>query len=284
MTKEYNHVGISGKFRMLHQAHVELLIRAINISENVHIFIVDVPKYVRFSTVPELKKAFEILLKQLAFTNYEIHIINEELDSLSWDKKVLELVPKMEVMIDSKESYGNQLVGNKYIKLNHSLNISVSSIENDVYEFDKYQQISNAFKPFVNRIVPIIDSADNLQLLAKLALFYSAEYQYFVVENSPNIFQKLLLNLPSSQRFLFTNIDPIYFLYLFNRSEIEITKLIELKSKFTASVLFNDVDVKLLELYDKYNWNYTLIERKSTVDDQFMNYIDIVNAQFKIEI
>ena len=171
---KYHHAGIAGKFRLIHKAHVELILKAMSLTENLHIFIVDLPTYKRYAMIDQLINSFQEIFISLGFTNYHIHIIQEDLSGRSWDEKILSLVPELEVMFDSKETYGNILVKNEFIQLHSNGDISVSNIEKDPFERDNFYLISNAFRKYMTKKLVITGKpgVGSTVLTQKLVQYY----------------------------------------------------------------------------------------------------------------
>ena len=182
----YQEAGIAGKFRMLHIAHKELVLRAIGLCEHVHVFIVDLPSYKRYTTIEELQSAFRAIFASVGFTAYSLHVITEDLSGEAWDRRVLELAPNINAMFDSKELYDNILVENAFIPLKSSLDISVSAIEQYPYEAYNASLIAREFWPYMVQHIYIIGKAGTgvTMLAQKLASFYQTVYS--CDNNTPN--------------------------------------------------------------------------------------------------
>jgi len=179
MNYKYQHAGIAGKFRLLHKAHVELILRAVGYTQTLHVFIVDVPEYKRYATIEQLQTCFHTIFAELENTNYELHIINEELSGRAWDERLLELVPKLEAMFDSKEPYDNVLLNNEFIELALSREISVSNIEQDMYQVTNYALIAEPFKQYVTKRIEVQfeKQFEVDDLFARIQMYYNAGRQ-----------------------------------------------------------------------------------------------------------
>lgn len=149
--KKYQHAGIAGKFRLIHLAHVELLKCASDLTEVLHIFIVDMPEYQRYCSIAELLHAFADICATIDITNYQFHIIQENVQGIAWDQKLLALVPQLEVMFDSKEQYGNLLVQNEFLKLKSASTISVTEIEEHFLEAKHTSYIAPQFLKYMKQ-------------------------------------------------------------------------------------------------------------------------------------
>jgi len=181
MDYKYKHAGIAGKFRLLHKAHVELILRAIDYTETLHVFIVDMPQYKRYATVHELLDCFTAIFDELGYDRYELHVMKEALTGEAWDRKLLQLVPNLEAMFDSKEAYDNILLNNEFIKLSMSQDVSVTKIEQALYRSDNFSLIAEPFKQYLTKTL-IINwatedaqiAADNTLLTHRISMYYDA--------------------------------------------------------------------------------------------------------------
>jgi hypothetical protein len=183
MDYKYKHAGIAGKFRLLHKAHVELILRAIDYTETLHVFIVDTPQYKRYATVDELKASFTAIFDELGYTRYELHIIKETLTGAAWDRKLLQVVPELQAMFDSKEVYGNVLLRNEFIKLSMSKDVSVTKIERALYRSDNFSLIAEPFKRYLTKTIilnwateDVQIAADNNLLARRISMYYDAAF------------------------------------------------------------------------------------------------------------
>lgn len=233
---KYQEAGISGKFRLLHKAHTELLLRATGLASTIHIFIVDMPHYKRYSTIEELKQAFSKVFQKLGHTSYQLHVINQELQGEQWDEHILQLAPNIEVMFDSKEIYGNILIKNDYIELIHTKSISATSIEENPLDYLLNDLIAPEFRPYLNKKIAVsgIGSSGKTMLTKKLADLYNTTYSHSCYEYYSSVFlgtsedtylPKDFVHISMEQtlqdkrenlqakRFLFVDTDPIVILF-----------------------------------------------------------------------
>jgi|GEM_PF-2757118 len=245
----YKHAGIAGKFRLLHKAHIELIIRAMGYTENLHVFIVDIPEYKRYASIENLIASFEEVFHNLGFTRYQIHVIEEDLKGRAWDEKLLSLVPHLETMFDSKELYGNILVNNAFIQLNASKEISVTNIEKNLYHKENFYFIAKEFRKYINKkiVVSGTEKSGITTLTRKLGLYYNVtlytEFNY-IIDNLKamlikyqNDFPQYLINRiehisidnATAKRMLLVN-DDIIKLYW---------KLLQMKDKIYENQLLN---------------------------------------------
>lgn len=180
---------ISGKFRLLHQGHKELMIHAMGLCEQVHIIIVDEPTYQRYSTIKELKQAMGKIYHQFNFTNFKIHVVYGALSAIDWDKKVLELVPNIDIIFNSKEDYPNFLIKNQYIETFTGSDVSVTAIEKNI--ISNMHLIAAEFRPYINKkiVVTGIESCGKTTIVKKLASFLDTS---FSIESGRNYSDRYL--------------------------------------------------------------------------------------------
>lgn len=177
MKYKYEHAGIAGKFRLLHKAHVELVLRSLGYTETLHIFIVDVPSYKRYASIDELCESFRLLFEELGVVRYALHVITEELTGAAWDQKLLEIVPSLEAMFDSKEAYGNLLLQNEFIPLNISSDVSVTKIEPAIYNSENFCLIAKPFRQYLTKKIVITGRQMEplVPLIRKCGVYYDAQ-------------------------------------------------------------------------------------------------------------
>lgn len=261
---KYKHAGIAGKFRLLHKAHVELILRAICYTEHLHIFIVDLPTYKRYATIDKLKQSFIEIFRQLDYPNYHIHIIKENLSGQVWDEKLLELVPTLETMFDSKEVYGNILVNNEFIKLDASSEISVTNIEQNLYDKHYFYLITKEFRQYINKKIVITGKSHSgiTSLTKKLTYYYNVtanfdfntvndhialllaqyatEFCTYLTENVINIVQDFSV----ARRMLLINDDVIKLYYTLLKTETDILAQ-ELLTPETLATIYKQLEILL---------------------------------------
>ena len=138
---------VSGKFRLLHVGHKEVLLKASLESIEQLIVIIHVnEKYKRYSTVEELEKSISEILSS---TDKQCKIIATDkiFETIGeWEEYVMNIIGHTSIlMFNSKEDYINVKLDNKYIKCITSNDVSVSNIEDDILnnvyvaeEFIKY--------------------------------------------------------------------------------------------------------------------------------------------------
>lgn len=154
------HGAICGKFRIIHIAHKELMLQAIDKVDHLHIFLCDVPNIKRYASIHNTKQAITDILSKYD-TPFTIHILSpEELaaapaPSIQWDRLLLSKAP-LNVIYDSKEIYGNTLIPNEYLNLFLSKSISASSIEKNPYDLAEAILIAPEFLRYMQKKVAII--------------------------------------------------------------------------------------------------------------------------------
>jgi len=223
---KYKNAGIAGKFRLLHKAHVELILRAMSYTETLHVFIVDLPVYQRYASIDDLIACFDTIFAHLTNQNYEIHVITEELSGLAWDKHLLELVPELEAMFDSKEPYDNILVENQFIALNMGKTVSVTNIEQALYKPENFALIAEEFKYFLTKKVVIAydNNAYTEKLIAQVRMYFDAIiYEELGAQNNETLllFPKRLMLFKQTRKqmkeidthHVLSDIDHIVYLY-----------------------------------------------------------------------
>lgn len=171
----YENVVVSGKFRLLHIGHRELLIRAIGLGNHVSVVICN-GNFTRYSSINQLKIAISKIFQSLNFSNYTIHVTNNMEEGEEWDRELLRLVPNLDVILNTKEDYKNILIKNLFVECSTPLTVSVSAIETDFY--NSCHLVAKEFQPFLNKKVVItgIESCGKTTLSSKLASYYSTTF------------------------------------------------------------------------------------------------------------
>lgn len=177
------HGAISGKFRIIHVAHKELMIQAMGKVDHLHVFVCDVPNIKRYATILETKIAIGEILKKYD-TPFTIHVLTPtELEdapapSPEWDRLLLSKAGQLDVIFDSKEAYGNVIIRNEYINLFNSKRISASDIEKNPYGDYEASLIAPEFMRFMNKKVVLtgIESCGKTTIAKKLSDFFHTAY------------------------------------------------------------------------------------------------------------
>lgn len=178
--KHYKVGAISGKFRLLHKGHKELMTRAtLQPIDELYIVIIDSPELKRYSSIAELRIAIGNIMKEIDM-KYTIIISNVEFDNIeSLEQFIINSVGHDDIlMFDSKEKHPNVLLDNKFITCSASLNISSSQIEANPYRIDNYENIAKEFMPYINKKVILsgTESTGKTQFCIKLANIYNTTY------------------------------------------------------------------------------------------------------------
>ncbi len=172
------HGAVSGKFRILHNAHKEYIVKATLEVDVLHVFIVDDPSIKRYATVKQTQAAIGSILQQLDI-EYYIHIAPYTKDMLAWDQYVIKTIGHDDIiMYNSKEEYTNVILKTGYINCEHALSISASEIEKNPYANHNFRNIANEFMPYLNKKVVIsgVESCGKTQMSTKLAMLNSTVY------------------------------------------------------------------------------------------------------------
>lgn len=171
---------VSGKFRLLHKAHKELVTRAtLESIEELYIIIIDNPSIKRYSSIAELRIAIGNIMKDIDM-KYTIVICDREYEQIEdLEKFVIGKVGHDDiVMFDSKDEHPNVLLDNKFITCSASINISSSQIEANPYRIDNYENIAKEFMPYINKKVILsgTESTGKTQFCKKLSNIYNTTY------------------------------------------------------------------------------------------------------------
>ncbi len=178
--KQYKVGVVSGKFRLLHKAHKELLTRATleNIDE-LCIVIINSPEMKRYSSISELRIAIGNMMKDIDMSYSIVISENEFADIEQLEDFIIENVGHDDIlMFDSKDSHANIKLDNKFITCSASINISSSQIEANPYRIDNYENIAKEFMPYINKKVILsgTESTGKTQFCKKLSNIYNTTY------------------------------------------------------------------------------------------------------------
>lgn len=233
----YKHGAVSGKFRILHNAHKEYIIKATLEVEVLHVFIVDDPSIKRYATIKQTQAAIGKILQPLD-VKYYIHIAPYTTDMNAWDDYVINVVGHNKVMMyNSKEEYSNIKLPTGYINCDHALSISASEIEKNPLAEHNFRNIASEFTTYLNKkfVISGIDKTGKTQLATKLALMNSTQSLTNVIDNYVNEYlggerdsfeledfleiislqaSEEYLLLSKAKRFLLVDNDPIQLLFV----------------------------------------------------------------------
>ncbi len=170
--------AVSGKFRILHNAHKEYIVKATLEVDILHVFIVDDKTIKRHATIKETQAAIGKILQELD-VKYYIHIAPYTTDMLEWDNYVINTIGHKDViMYNSKEEYTNVKLKTGYINCEHALSISASEIEKNPFADHNFRNIASEFMPYLNKKVVIsgVESCGKTQMATKMAMLNSTVY------------------------------------------------------------------------------------------------------------
>lgn len=211
--KEYKYGVVAGKFRILHKAHKEFLINAITENiEELHIIICNSNKYERYSTINELQQAISEILRDYK-TPYYFHIYNEDkqptVDDANeeWDKQVVEYIietransldndgilaginyyknpsiydeiVKNIVIYNSKETYQNTLIDNKFLQISQKTSISATEVEENPYRENNYSNIAPEFARYLNKkyVISGVESSGKTEMCKRLSAIFDTSF------------------------------------------------------------------------------------------------------------
>ncbi|MFV0289000.1 MAG: AAA family ATPase [Mycoplasmatales bacterium] len=178
--KTYQVGVVSGKFRLLHKAHKEVLIRAT--LENIKSLVViihDNETIHRYSTLEELRVSIGTILKDTHMP-YKIIVCQEIFpDIITWENFVIEQIGHQDIlMFNSKEDYENITLDNKFIHCKNLKTISVTEIEKNPYDIEFYEKVAKEFMPYINKKIVIsgVESSGKTQLAIKLSKILNTIY------------------------------------------------------------------------------------------------------------
>ncbi len=166
--------AVSGKFRILHNAHKEYILKATLYVDELHIFIVDDQSIKRFSDVYETKLAIIEILKGIDI-EYYIHIAPKLDSMIQWDNYVInKLGHDQIIMFNSKEEYTNVKLATGYINCQHALSISASEIEKNPYQEHNFTNVAAEYMPYLNKKIAIngVKKTGKTQMIKKIAKIY----------------------------------------------------------------------------------------------------------------
>ncbi len=149
---------VSGKFRIFHKGHRDVILKAIQCDIDKLVIIIHNQKEVkRYSTIEELKKSIQEVLKD-SDKEYEIvYTTKEFIEFEDWENYVLEKFKGHDIlMFNSKEDYQNIKLNNTFINCDVPLNLSASDIEKDPFNEENYESICNEFQCFLKKRVNVL--------------------------------------------------------------------------------------------------------------------------------
>ncbi len=272
--------AVSGKFRILHNAHKEYIVKATLEVDVLHVFIVDDPQIKRYASIKQTQAAIGKILQELDITYY-IHIAPYTTDMLAWDNYVIETVGHDDIiMYNSKEEYTNVKLETGYINCEHALSISASEIEKNPFADHNFRNIAGEYMPYLNKKVVIsgVESCGKTQMATKMALLnsttYSREVGRFYAEEclggeddafeAHDFVEIAMRQLVQDQRvnerakrFLVVDTDPIVTLRFLDAYYQEYEERGILSSEFKAN--YKKYRQKLYQICQDYNADLTII-------------------------
>lgn len=171
---------ISGKFRLLHKAHKEVMTRAtLEDIEELYIIVINPSHIKRNSTITELRIAIGNMMADIDM-KYTIVVTDREYNEITeFEQFIIDQVGHDDIiMFDSKSNYHNVRLANKFITCSASINISSSQIEASPYRMDNYENIAKEFMPYINKKVILsgTESTGKTQFCKKLSNIYNTTY------------------------------------------------------------------------------------------------------------
>ncbi len=279
--------AVSGKFRILHNAHKEYILKATLYVDVLHIFIVDDPTIERYSSVGETKKAIIQMLKGIEI-EYYIHIAPKIDSMLEWDEYVIKLLGTTKVvMFNSKEEYSNVKLQTGYINCQHALSISASEIEKNPYLEHNFKNIASEYRPFLNYKIAIsgIENCGKTQMIRKIAKIYQTAasedmYKNYLEHNFNNENTELTLReygkicaeqqISNEQ----ANKKANRFVIIDNDYAMLLNKLLTIKTKYNSS------EFEIIKKQIEFNWqlnrnDLTLVIKPKQINEQYQQLIEI---------
>ncbi len=279
--------AVSGKFRILHNAHKEYILKATLYVDVLHIFIVDDPTIERYSSVGETKKAIIQMLKGIEI-EYYIHIAPKINSMLEWDEYVIKLLGTTKVvMFNSKEEYSNVKLQTGYINCQHALSISASEIEKNPYLEHNFKNIASEYRPFLNYKIAIsgIENCGKTQMIRKIAKIYQTAasedmYKNYLEHNFNNENTELTLReygkicaeqqISNEQ----ANKKANRFVIIDNDYAMLLNKLLTIKTKYNSS------EFEIVKKQIEFNWqlnrnDLTLVIKPKQINEQYQQLIEI---------
>lgn len=178
---ELKKIGVvSGRFRLLHKAHKEVITRAtLEDIDELCIIVIDSPGTKRYSTITELRIALGNMLQGIDL-DYQVLVISKEIATTEEleDFVIAHYQHHNIVMYDSRVRYQNVKLMNQFIYCPLSEKITTASIEDNPYEIENYENIAAEFMPYINRKIVIsgTESSGKTQFSKKLANIYNTVY------------------------------------------------------------------------------------------------------------
>ncbi len=279
--------AVSGKFRILHNAHKEYILKATLYVDVLHVFIVDDPTIERYSSVGETKKAIIQMLKGIEI-EYYIHIAPKIDSMLEWDEYVIKLLGTTKVvMFNSKEEYSNVKLQTGYINCQHALSISASEIEKNPYLEHNFKNIASEYRPFLNYKIAIsgIENCGKTQMIRKIAKIYQTAasedmYKNYLEHNFNNENTELTLReygkicaeqqISNEQ----ANKKANRFVIIDNDYAMLLNKLLTIKTKYNSS------EFEIIKKQIEFNWqlnrnDLTLVIKPKQINEQYQQLIEI---------
>ncbi len=276
--KHYKVGVISGKFRLLHKAHKELMTRAtLENIEELFVVIIDSPSIKRYSSLAELRIAIGNIMRDIDM-KYTVVISKTEFESIKdLELFVIENVGHDDIlMFDSKDEHPNVLLDNKFITCSASINISSSQIEANPYRIDNYENIAKEFMPYINKKVILsgTESTGKTQFCKKLSNIYNTTY-------SPEVGRFYADEMLGQDDEAYTPKDFIFIAM----EQIKQDKLLNMEAK---RCLFVDTDPFvtmrfLIMYYEEYAARGLITEEFEKEYDDAMNMLDTLCKTYRYD-
>ena len=164
--------AICGKFRIVHMAHKELVLKASSIVDELNIFIVD-DNCKRYISIDDTISVFKEIAQSVDLS-YKIHVINAKSDQYDWDKMLEKYCgTKDMVVFNSKEDYDNKFINNQFLSLDTPVSLSATDLEKNMYARCNSLFIS---PEFLNKVKINIELIGPDNFIKKVAAYYNCNY------------------------------------------------------------------------------------------------------------
>ncbi len=280
--------AVSGKFRILHNAHKEYILKATLYVDVLHIFIVDDPSIQRYSTILETKKAICKILQEIDI-EYYIHFAPKTNTMQEWDEYVIGLLKRDDIMMfNSKEEYTNILLPTGYINCQHALSISASEIEKNPYLEHNFSNIAQEYMPYLNKKIAIsgVENTGKTQFIKKVSRIYLTSHS----EDMKKSFRINEYNDPYGQLTI-KDIDTILHLQFINNLKMNeqarrfliidndypmiLNELLELEKMTNDVELFTKVKTKLEVIINENKNDLTIVIKPKINSEKYQRLIKI---------
>ncbi len=180
---------ISGKFRLLHNGHVEYILNSTNEKiDKLYVIICENPNSQRYASITDTSIAISKILSDIDI-DFKILVYNYQYEDTNvisdeFEEFVINTITSMEscklediIIYNGKDDYINTRLRSKRLSISQT-HLSSTDIEKNPYANEVYVNIAKEYMPYINKKIVIsgVESTGKTQTSIKLAKTFNTSY------------------------------------------------------------------------------------------------------------